>query len=266
MPLNTRREFLRGTLATGAGLAWSAAAAGANARSLAPAAADHLHLGGILYPQMDQIDLTGPFEVLSRLPNSTFHLLGKETKPVRDVKGLLLTPEETFRDAPPLDVLLVPGGWGQQQLMDDEPTLAFLRAQAATARYVFSVCTGALICGAAGLLQGVRATTHWSAMQLLPYFGAIPVEQRVVVDGRILSAAGVTAGIDGALRLAALLRGEAAAQEIQLNIQYAPEPPFHSGTPATAPPEILRAQTEAFRSITEARLVTARRFAAAKLK
>jgi cyclohexyl-isocyanide hydratase len=164
--MHTRRELLRGVLAVGA--LQSSAATDKPRRSAAPPADDHLHIGGIVYPQIDQIDLTGPFEVLSRLPRSTFHVLGKEKAPVRDVKGLLLTPEERFRDAPQLDVLLVPGGWGQQQLMDDEPTLSFLREQAKGARYVFSICTGALICGAAGLLQGVRATTHWSALELLP--------------------------------------------------------------------------------------------------
>lgn len=261
--MNTRRAFLRHALA--AGTALTAAERGAHAASRTatpPPATDHLHIGAVLFPQVDQIDFTGPFEVLSRLPNSTFHVLGKEKAPVRDVKGLLLTPEETFRQAPQLDVLLVPGGWGQQQLMEDEPTLAFLREQAASAQYVFSVCTGALLCGAAGLLNGKRATTHWSALQLLPYFGATAVDQRVVVDDHLVSAAGVTAGIDGALRLAALLCGDQAAQEIQLNIQYAPEPPFRSGTPATAPPEVLRAQTETFRSITEARFATARAYAA----
>jgi cyclohexyl-isocyanide hydratase len=260
--MNTRRAFLHQALA--AGTALTAVERGASAASQAatpPPAKAHLQIGAILYPQLDQIDFTGPFEVLSRLPDAAFHILGKEKAPVRDVKGLLLTPEETFRQAPQLDVLLVPGGWGQQALMDDEATLGFLREQAARARYVFSVCTGALLCGAAGLLQGKRATTHWSAMELLPYFGATAVEQRVVVDGRLVSAAGVTAGIDGALRLAALLRGDQVAQEIQLNIQYAPEPPFRSGTPATAPPEVLRAQTEAFRRITEERRRTAQRYA-----
>ena len=145
--------------------------------------------------------------------------------------------------------------------MEDEAVLGFLRDQAAGARYVFSVCTGALICGAAGLLKGVRATTHWSSFHLLPYFGAIPVDARVVVDGKVVSAAGVTAGIDGALRLAALLRGDAAAQRIQLNIQYAPEPPFNSGSPATAPPAVLAAEREDARLLTEQRLITARRFA-----
>jgi cyclohexyl-isocyanide hydratase len=253
----TRRAFLCGALATGV----AAREVQQTPALAAPATGAPLRIGGILYPQVDQIDFTGPFEVLSRLPNSTFHVLGQEKAPVRDVKGLLLTPEVTFREAPQLDVLLVPGGWGQQALMEDEATLGFLREQAAGARYVFSVCTGALLCGAAGLLQGKRATTHWSAMELLPYFGATAVEQRVVVDGRLVSAAGVTAGIDGALRLAALLRGDQVAQEIQLNIQYAPEPPFRSGTPATAPPEVLRAQTEAFRRITEERRRTAQRYA-----
>ena len=146
--------------------------------------------------------------------------------------------------------------------MEDEAVLDFLRRQAAGARYVFSVCTGALTCGAAGLLKGVRATTHWASFHLLPYFGAIPVDERVVVDGKVVSAAGVTAGIDGALRLAALLRGDAAAQRIQLNIQYAPEPPFNSGTPASAPPAVLAAEREAVSALTEERRVTARRVAA----
>lgn len=141
--------------------------------------------------------------------------------------------------------------------MDDEIVLSFIRNQAAHAEYVFSVCTGALICGAAGLLKGVRATTHWASFELLPYFGAKPVDSRVVVDGRHVSAAGVTAGIDGALTLAALLRGDRAAQQIQLSIEYAPDPPFHSGTPKTAPREVLEAATQEVRSITEARRATA---------
>ena len=222
----------------------------------------HLNIGAIIFPNLDQIDFTGPFEVLSRLPNSTFHILWKEKTPVKDVKGLILTPEQTLSQSPSLDLLLVPGGYGQEALMEDETVLSFIREQAVHAKYVFSVCTGALLCGAAGLLKGVRATTYWSAFHLLQYFGAIPVDERVVIDGRFVSAAGVTAGIDGALRVAALLRGERVAQEIQLQIQYAPEPPFNSGTPATAPPEILEAARSTSRAITEARLTTAKRIAA----
>jgi cyclohexyl-isocyanide hydratase len=184
-------------------------------------------------------------------------VIGKDKTPIRDVQGLILTPEETLSEAPELDVLVVPGGYGQQELMDDEAVLSFLRRQAAHAEYVFSVCTGALICGAAGLLRNVRSTTHWASFELLPYFGAIPVDARVVVDGKHVSAAGVTAGIDGALTVAALLRGDTVAQGIQLSIEYAPEPPFHSGTPKTAPPAVLEAAREEVREVTAARLTTA---------
>jgi len=146
--------------------------------------------------------------------------------------------------------------------MEDDVVLSFIRQQAAGAKYIFSVCTGALVCGAAGLLKGRKATTHWSAFHLLPYFGAIPVDQRVVTDGKMITAAGVTAGLDGALAVAALLRGERVAQQIQLGIEYAPHPPFHSGTPKTAPPEVLEATKAQASKLTEARLSTARRVAA----
>lgn len=217
----------------------------------------HLHIGALIFPRMDQIDFTGPFEVLSQVPNSSFHVIGKDKQAIRDVNGLILTPEKDLSEAPQLDVLIVPGGYGQQNLMDDEVVLSFIREQAAGAEYVFSVCTGALICGAAGLLRNVRSTTHWASFDLLPYFGAIPVDSRVVVDGRHVSASGVTAGLDGALTVAALLRGNFAAQQIQLMIEYAPHPPFHSGTPKTAPPNVLKAAQEQVRDITAARLETA---------
>ena len=199
----------------------------------------HLTIGSLLFDGLDQIDLTGPFEVLSRLPNSTYRLYGKTTDAVRDVKGLRLTPDAALADAPQLDVLHVPGGFGQEALMEDEGLLTWIRRQAGGAHSVFSVCTGALLLGAAGLLKGRRATTHWASFHLLPYFGATPVDERVVVDGNWVFAAGVTAGIDGALRLAAKLRGEETAQAIQLYMAYAPEPPFNSGTPETAPASIL---------------------------
>ncbi|KAB2940903.1 MAG: DJ-1/PfpI family protein [Hyphomicrobium sp.] len=223
--------------------------------------ADHLEIGALLFEGLDQIDLSGPFEVLSRLSNSTYRIFAKSLEPVRDVRGLRLTPDATLADAPRLDVLHVPGGFGQQALMDDEETLRWVARQAAGARYVLSVCTGALICGAAGLLKGRRATTHWSAHHLLPLFGAIPVDERVVIDGSLVCAAGVTAGIDGALRLAGLLRGEDAARTIQLYMQYAPEPPFDSGTPQRAPAAILEAARHSFAAITREREATARRVA-----
>jgi cyclohexyl-isocyanide hydratase len=222
----------------------------------------HLQIGSLLFEAVDQIDLTGPFEVLSRIPNSTYRIYGKAASPVRDVKGLRLTPDATLADAPPLDVLHVPGGFGQEALMADAEVLGWIRQQAAGGCVIFSVCTGALLCGAAGLLQGRRATTHWASFHLLPFFGAIPVNQRVVVDGSYIFAAGVTAGIDGALRLAAELRGDDAARAIQLYMAYAPEPPFDSGTPETAPPAILQQARQAVQAITAQREETARRIAA----
>jgi cyclohexyl-isocyanide hydratase len=222
----------------------------------------HLQIGSLLFEGLDQIDLTGPFEVLSRIPNSTYRLYGKTAEPVRDLKGLRLTPDAALSDAPQLDVLHVPGGFGQEALMEDTEVLAWIRQQAAGVRSVFSVCTGALLCGAAGLLKGRRATTHWASFHLLSYFGAIPVNERVVVDGAWVFAAGVTAGIDGALRLAAELRGDEAAQTIQLDMVYAPEPPFSSGTPETAPPAILKQARQSVRELTARRERTARRIAA----
>ena len=222
----------------------------------------HLHIGSLLFEGIDQIDLTGPFEVLSRIPNSTYRIYGKTAEPVRDLKGLRLTPDAALADAPPLDVLHVPGGFGQEALMEDAEVLAWIRQQAA-ARAAFSRCARAP-CSAArpACSRGRRATTHWASFHLLPFFGAIPVNERVVVDGSWVFAAGVTAGIDGALRLAAELRGDEAAQAIQLHMVYAPEPPFDSGTPETAPAAILEKARRSVRSITAQREATARRVAA----
>jgi cyclohexyl-isocyanide hydratase len=227
----------------------------------------HLQIGSLLFEGLDQIDLTGPFEVLSRVPNSTYRIYGASPEPVRDVRGLRMLPDATLRDAPRLDVLHVPGGHGQEALMRDAAILGWIRDQAAGASHVLSVCTGALLLGAAGLLVGRRATTHWSAVHLLPFFGAEPVDARVVIDRdgedrTWVFAAGVTAGIDGALRLAAELRGDEAAQGIQLGIQYAPEPPFDCGTPGTAPPAIVAQARAAAADITARREATARAIAA----
>ncbi|MBS0540731.1 MAG: DJ-1/PfpI family protein [Proteobacteria bacterium] len=222
----------------------------------------HLTIGSLVFEGVDQIDLTGPFEVLSRIPNATYRLYGKTADAVRDLKGLKLTPDAAIADAPQLDVLHVPGGFGQEALMEDQEVLDWIAKQASGAHAVFSVCTGALICGAAGLLKGRRATTHWASFHLLEYFGAIPVDERVVVDGNWVFAAGVTAGIDGALRLAAELRGPEVAQGIQLYMVYAPEPPFDAGTPERAPRPILESARKAVAGITAQREATAKRVAA----
>ena len=223
---------------------------------------NHLTIGCLIFPRMDQIDFTGPFEVLSRIPNSTIHVIAKTKSPLRDIQGLILTPEMTIAEAPEFDVLLIPGGYGQQELMNDEEVLSVIRNHFAAGTLLFSVCTGALLCGAAGVLRGRQATTHWAALKLLPYYGATPATSRVVVDGNLVTAAGVTAGLDGALVVASLLRGDAIAQEIQLSIQYAPNPVFHSGTPDTAPAEVLRAFNESYSAIAASREAEAQRFAA----
>jgi cyclohexyl-isocyanide hydratase len=222
----------------------------------------HLTIGSLAFDGLDQIDLTGPFEVLSRIPNVTHRIYAPTSAPVRDMQGLRIVPDATLADAPQLDILHVPGGRGQQALMEDEAVLGWLRSQAAGARKVFSVCTGALLLGGAGLLRGRRATTHWNSFHLLPLFGATAVDERVVVDGDWIFAAGVTSGIDGALRLAAEVRGVPVAQRIQLDMAYAPEPPFSSGTPQTAPAEVLAAARAAVAELAAQRQVSARRVAA----
>jgi cyclohexyl-isocyanide hydratase len=221
----------------------------------------HLQIGCLLFDGLDQIDLTGPYEAFARLPNSTYRMFGKTTEPVPDMRGLRLSPDATLADAPQLDVLHIPGGFGQEALMEDEEVLAWIRQQAGGARCVFSVSTGALLLGAAGLLLGRRATTHWAAFHLLPFFGAIAVNERVVVEGKMVFAAGATAGIDGALRVAANLRGDDVAQAIQLGMQYAPEPPFNAGTPQTAPPAIVALARESVAELTGQRELTAWRIA-----
>jgi cyclohexyl-isocyanide hydratase len=218
-------------------------------------------VGCLVYPGQDQIDTTGPFEVVSRLPDVTVHIIGKTVAPVRDLEGLILTPEMAIADVPTLDLLVVPGGFGQQALMDDAEILSLIARQAASGRYLLSVCTGALLCGAAGVLRGRRATTHWASWDLLHYYGAVPDKSRVVVDGNLVSTAGVTAGLDGALTVAALLSGRDVAEAIQLAIEYAPDPPFQSGTPEQAPQAAVRAYQARYGEIHASREAAARRFA-----
>jgi cyclohexyl-isocyanide hydratase len=220
-----------------------------------------LSVGCLIFPQMDQIDFTGPFEVLSRMPDTTVQVVGKELAPIRDVQGLQLTPDVSIAGARIFDVLLVPGGYGQQALMHDEEVLKLIRKQAHSERILFSVCTGALLCGAAGVLSGRQVTTHWAARPLMSYYDAVLADARVVVDGNIISAAGVTAGLDAALVLVSLLRGDAAAQEIQLAIEYAPNPVFHSGTPENAPVEVLESFRRKYDPVGSAREAEALRYA-----
>ncbi len=200
-----------------------------------------LRFGILVFPQVQQLDLTGPYEVFASAQGSEVHLIWKDKAPVRSATGLMLTPTTTFAECPPLDVLCVPGGGGVNALLQDEVVLAFLRERAGQVRYLTSVCTGSLVLGMAGLLKGKRATTHWNAHDFLARLGAIPTPGRVVRDGSLITAGGVTSGIDFGLAVIAELIGEEEAQVIQLSLEYAPEPPFRSGTPQEAPAEVLAA-------------------------
>jgi cyclohexyl-isocyanide hydratase len=212
-----------------------------------------LHFGILVFPRVQQLDLTGPYEVFASVPDAKVHLIWKDCSTVTSATGLVLTPTMTFAECPALDVLCVPGGGGVNELLQDTAVLDFVRGQAARARYVSSVCTGALVLGAAGLLKGRRATTHWNSHDLLSKFGAIPTHGRVVRDGNLFTAGGVTAGIDFGLTMVAELLGEAQAQTIQLQHEYAPAPPFQSGTPESAPPSIVAATKERVAAVRKAR-------------
>ncbi|WP_448168764.1 DJ-1/PfpI family protein [Burkholderia ambifaria] len=203
-----------------------------------------LHIGLLVFPGVQQLDLTGPHDVLASLPDATVHLVWKSHDTVASSSGLALAPTCTFDDCPPLDVICVPGGIGINDLLLDAETIAFVQQRAATARYVTSVCTGALLLGVAGLLRGRRATTHWAFHELLEPLGAVPVRARVVRDGNLITGGGVTAGIDFALTIAAELAGDEEAQSIQLALEYAPAPPFDAGSPDTAPASVLKRVTE----------------------
>ena len=221
-----------------------------------------LSVGCLIFEGMDQIDFTGPFEVLSRMPDSAIQIIGKEVAPIRDVQGLRLLPDISIAEAGVFEVLVVPGGYGQRALMHDKEVLDLIRRHVQGGKLLFSVCTGALLCGAAGVLAERQVTTHWSARHLMRHYGAILADARVVVDGNIISAAGVTAGLDAALALVSLLRGDAVAQEIQLAIEYAPNPIFNSGTPESAPAEVLESFQKKYEKIGRARETEAIRYAA----
>jgi cyclohexyl-isocyanide hydratase len=187
----------------------------------------------LLYPGLTLLDLIGPQTVFSWFANT--HLVWKTMDPVVSDTGIRIQPSRTFESCPSkLDILFVPGGFGQQQLMDDAETLAFLADRAVESKYVTSVCSGSLLLGAAGLLKGYKATSHWATRDALSSFGAEPVDARVVVDRNRITGGGVTAGIDFGLVLLAKLRGDEAAKLTQLAMEYDPEPPFLSGSPKTA--------------------------------
>lgn len=219
-------------------------------------------VGFLLFPDMTQLDLTGPYEVFSRLPGAQIHLVWKDMRPVRTDRGLTMLPTQTFEDCPALDVVCVPGGPGQVALMDDKAVLTFLRRMAPGCRYVTSVCTGSLILAAAGLLTGYRATCHWASRDQLTLFGAEPVAERVVFDRDRVTGAGVTSGIDFALALAARVAGDAVARRIQLQLEYDPAPPLSAGSPVQAGNDLTEAVLLAIEPLQERRRRASRRAAA----
>jgi cyclohexyl-isocyanide hydratase len=211
-----------------------------------------------------QLDLTGPLQVFSSIPGAAVHLVWKRLEPVASDTVLMLMPTTTFADCPQLDVVCVPGGAGTDDMVNDEEMLQFLRSQAEGARYITSVCTGSLVLGAAGLLSGYRATTHWTAMEFLGAYGALPTKTRVCADRNRVTGGGITAGIDFALTLVSMLIDRPTAEAIQLRLEYSPAPPFDAGSPDTAPPEIL-ARLRDMNSAGHERRSAANRRAAARL-
>jgi len=209
-----------------------------------------LHIGFLLFPRVTQLDLTGPAQILSRVPGAQVHLVWKTLDAVPTDVGFTINPTATFTDCPPLDVLCVPGGFGIEALFGDADTLAFLRRQGEGARWVTSVCNGSLVLGAAGLLDGYRSACHWIWRPFLERFGAVPVAERIVRDRNRISGGGVTAGIDFGLALAAELAGADAARMIQLALEYDPQPPFGAGSPAGAGAELV----ERYRAMVAPRL------------
>lgn len=194
----------------------------------------------VLFDNVTQLDFTGPVQFLSRLPGADIHVVSKDGLAVTTDSGFAIMPRSGFADCPPADILCVPGGHGVRDAIADRAIVEFVERQGSDAQWVTSVCTGAFILGAAGLLQGKRATCHWGYTHLLPLFGATHEAARVVRDGNLVTAGGVTSGIDFALQLIAMIAGDPVAQSIQLALEYDPAPPFTGGTPATAPDNITR--------------------------
>lgn len=203
-----------------------------------------LRIGMVAFPNLTHLDFAGPLEVFGKLAGCEVLICATSLELIRCEGLSVIQPTVTFADCPPLDVLFVPGGPGQIDVMTDPELIDFVARQGRTAQWVTAVCTGSLVLGAAGLLDGYRAATHWMSRDQLAMFGAEPVNARVVFDRNRVTGGGVTAGIDFGFALAARLVGEAAARRLQLALEYAPEPPFDSGLPERAEPETVRALLE----------------------
>ena len=222
------------------------------------------NIGFVIFPDLTQLDFTGPLQVLSRLPQSATHIIAKSATPVPSDCGLGLVPTHSFANCPRLDLICIPGGSeGVAGIINDGETIEFVRQQAGVAKYITSVCTGAFVLGVAGLMKGRRATTHWAYTDLLPLVGATYEKARIVKDGNVITGGGVTAGIDFGLSVVAEIAGETTAKRIQLGIEYDPEPPFDSGNPDKQPTlksELMSARYDGFRAMYRTRIEQARPF------
>jgi len=199
-----------------------------------------LRIGFLVFPVITPLDALGPAQFLARVPNTEVLTIWKDKVPIETDAGFTILPTTTIDECPPLDVICIPGGFGTEALLTDTSVLDFIRQQAAQTKYITAVCTGSLVLGAAGLLKGKKATTHWAWHERLNEFAAIPVKQRVVSDGNIITGGGVTAGIDFGLTLIAKLTNEDTAKQIQLGMEYDPKPPFDSGSPDKADPRLVQ--------------------------
>lgn len=211
----------------------------------------------VLFDRVTQLDFAGPVQFLSRIPGAHVHVAAKNVAPVATDCGFSLLPTVAFADCPQADIMCVPGGVGVADALSDSALIAFVSEQAKGAQWVTSVCTGAFILGAAGLIGGRRVTTHWGYTHLLGKFGATYEKARIVRDGNLVTAGGVTSGIDFALELIAQTAGEDVARTIQLSLEYDPAPPFPGGTPDTSPAPIVRGIRERFYDAAAARMETA---------
>ncbi len=218
-------------------------------------------IGMIIFDGMTNLDFAGPADMFARVRAAKVHVLAKTRTAVTTDSGGRVLPDLSLAQAPQLDLLFIGGGPGATGLMEDAEMLGFLRERAPHAQWVTSVCTGALVLGAAGLLRGYRAATHWNAMDVLPLLGAEPVHERVVIDRNRVTGGGVTAGIDFALTLIAHIWGDDLAHVIQLGAEYDPQPPFEAGSPATAPPAAVARFREMSAPVRTARLEAAARIA-----
>ncbi len=212
-----------------------------------------MNIGMLVFPDITAIDYVAPADLLVRIPGAQLQLLWKHTEPIRTELGWEFRPTASFDSCGPLDMLVVPGGPGIEALLSDRETLAFLARQAQGAKWIVGICTGPLVLGAAGLLQGYRATCHWGSHALLSLVGATPVDERVVVDRNRITGAGMTSGIDCALLAIALASSAEVAQGVQLFAEYDPQPPFDTGAPHKAPPALVQAARARLQPIVERR-------------